>query len=116
MQIVEKKNATIINPTSSTQISEFPTDNPTVSGAIADINGRYPESGFVQNKTSKELVYVIKGNGIIITKNGQTEFHEGDVLFVDKNEPFAWEGNFSIFMATSPKFDPKQHKLITIKK
>jgi mannose-6-phosphate isomerase-like protein (cupin superfamily) len=112
MKIIEKQNAVCLNPDKLTSISEFQMDYQDISGALAAINGRYPESGLVLNEVSSELVYVLKGSGKIITSDNETAFKEGDVIYIDKKESFAWEGNFEIFMATSPKFDPSQHKSV----
>ncbi len=87
-------------------------DEQTISGAVAEINGRYPKKGFAINEVCKELVYILSGNGSIITTSGETMFTQNDVIFIDKNEQFAWKGTFSMFMVTAPKFDPKQHKII----
>jgi mannose-6-phosphate isomerase-like protein (cupin superfamily) len=80
-----------------------------ISGAVAEIKGRYPAHGFVINKKIKELVYVLSGKGQIILSQGETEISVGDVIFVDHMEKFAWNGDMVLFMATAPSFDPKQH-------
>ncbi len=96
-----------------TRITEYPMSEKNISGAVAEIHGRYPETGFALNKKSKELVYIMEGNGKIITEKETAEFSKGDVIYIDKNEKFAWDGNFTMFMATTPAFDPKQHKIIS---
>jgi mannose-6-phosphate isomerase-like protein (cupin superfamily) len=113
MQIVRKDYSINFNPTPSTEITEFQTDEQSISGAIAKINGRYPESGYAMNEQSKELVYVTRGFGKIITRDKQENFEEGDVILIDSKEQYYWQGNFTIFMANSPKFDSKQHKIIS---
>jgi len=65
-----------------------------------------------KNEKSKELVYVIEGNGRIIQTNKEITIQIGDVILLNHNEKFAWEGNMKIFMVTVPKFDPQQHKII----
>jgi mannose-6-phosphate isomerase-like protein (cupin superfamily) len=109
MQIVKYSEITKETPTPSTVIWEYPTLDKDISGAVAEIHGRYPEKGFAVNKNSKELVFVLSGNGKIHTPVSQKEVDLGDVIFIDKGEQFAWSGGMTIFMATSPKFDPKQH-------
>lgn len=112
MRIVKESGKFTINPTLTTTIHEFDTQNDQISGAVAEINGRYPESGFALNEESKELVYVISGNGKLITVDQETELSKGDVIFLDSQEKFAWLGNMVIFMATTPKFDPDHHKIV----
>ncbi len=112
MHIVRKSNIHTIN-TPSTVISEYLMDEPDISGAVAEVNGRYPEQGLASNEISKELVYIINGRGKIITRDEEKEFNQGDVVFIDRGELFAWEGNFTMFMTTTPTFDSKQHKIIS---
>lgn len=112
MLIIKKSLTNNLTPTSSTTIHEYVMDEQIVSGAVAKINGRYPKTGFAINEVSKELAYIIKGNGKIISKDGEKEFDQGDVIFIDREELFAWEGNFTMFMTTTPKFNPKQHKIV----
>lgn len=90
-------------------LSDFPMSDMSLSGAIAEIKGRYPEKGFALNKKSKELAYVLNGAGKIVSARQSLLFSKGDVIFVDKNEKYYWEGIFTIFMANSPSFDPNQH-------
>ena len=87
-------------------------DEIAISGAVAWINGRYPVKGYAVNEVSSELVYILSGKGKIVTKDNEEIFHEGDVIFIDTQELFAWEGDFTMFMTTAPKFDPKQHKIV----
>src|SRR3989344_8584998 len=111
MIIIKKAESNKISPSLSTTVREYLMDEQAISGAVAEINGRYPEQGFAINKVSKELVYILTGNGEVITQSNKTEFGQGDVILIDKNEQFSWQGNFSMFMVTTPKFDSKQHKV-----
>ena len=110
MQIVKHTDVRKVTPTSSATIWEYDTDDKTISGAVAQINGRYPEKGFAENGF-KELVFVISGNGYILTPNQRKEIDLGEEIFLDKHEQYAWEGTMTLFMATTPKFDPKKHKI-----
>ncbi|MEK9143887.1 MAG: hypothetical protein AAB481_04670 [Patescibacteria group bacterium] len=114
MNIIPSSQTNKIQATPTTTIWEFEMEEKAISGAIAQINGRYPEKGFVVNKVSKELVFVISGNGYIITPNQKRPIRVGGLVFLDKGETYAWEakGALTLFMATTPKFDPKQHIVI----
>ncbi len=113
MHIVHKNTANKVNASPSTTIWEYLMDEESMSGALTSVNGRYPEKGFAVNELSKELVYILSGQGKILSLSGEEAFQEGDVVFVDRKEPFAWEGTFSMFMATTPTFDPKQHRIVS---
>ncbi len=113
MQIVKYTDINKVPAAESTTIWEYATKDKDISGAVAQINGRYPEKGFAVNEKSKELVFVLSGNGKLLTPTSQKDIDLGDVILLDKNEPFAWSGGMTIFMATTPAFDPKQHKIMT---
>ena len=110
MQIVKHTEIRKTQPEPSATIWEYDTKDKTISGAVAQIDGRYPEKGFAVNGF-KELVFVISGNGIIVTPTGKKDIDLGDQIFLDKNEKYAWEGKLTLFIATTPKFDPKKHKI-----
>lgn len=112
MTIIQSSNANKVQASPTTTIWEFPVDDQTISGAITEINRRYPEKGFAVNKVSKELAFVISGKGYIVTLTQKRPISVGDLVFLDKGEQFAWKGTLTIFMATTPKFDPKQHKIV----
>ncbi|MBI4065188.1 hypothetical protein HY409_02370 [Candidatus Gottesmanbacteria bacterium] len=109
MRIVKKSETNKIIPSAGTTIHEYSIDEPSLSGAAIEVNGRYPEYGFAVNEVSKELAFVISGSGYVITTKSKHALEVGDLLFLDKGEQFAWQGNVTIFTVTTPKFDPKQH-------
>ncbi|MCB1559278.1 MAG: hypothetical protein KDJ50_10185 [Alphaproteobacteria bacterium] len=109
MDIVKFAEKETLSPSSSAIIHEYHTKDTEISGGVAEINGRYPLNGYVINKTVKELVYVLSGDGVIITPEKSQAISVGDVIFVDFEEKFAWEGQMTLFMATAPSFDPQQH-------
>jgi mannose-6-phosphate isomerase class I len=110
MQIVKHTEIRKVTLARSATVWEYDTDDATISGAVAEINGRYPEKGFAENGF-KELVFVISGNGIIVTPTKRIDIDLGDEILLDKKEKYAWEGNVTLFMATTPKFNPRQHKI-----
>jgi mannose-6-phosphate isomerase-like protein (cupin superfamily) len=114
MKLTKATEKVTITPTETTTIFEYAASDTAISGAVATINGRYPEYGFAVNKISKELVYVVSGSGKIITSSQEKDITEGDVIFLDAQEKFAWSGNMVLFMATAPKFDPNQHTITSI--
>jgi hypothetical protein len=109
--IIIRKNQTAHAQAESTVIEEYQMAEQSVSGAIARIDGRYPQSGFARNEVSRELAYIIGGTRKIIQSGTETKFNAGDVIFIDRGEPFAWLGTFEMFMVTAPKFNPQQHKI-----
>ncbi|MBI3956108.1 hypothetical protein HY339_02535 [Candidatus Gottesmanbacteria bacterium] len=111
MTIIQSSEANKVQASASTTVWEYFMDDAVVSGAVAEINGRYPEKGFAINSVSKELAFVISGHGHVLSPKAQHTITIGDVIFLDKGERFAWQGTVTIFMVTTPKFDPKQHSV-----
>ena len=110
MQIVKSNTIHQIQEDSATIIWEYPTDDKDINGAGAHINGRNPEKGFFVN-AFKEIAFVLSGAGFIVSPTERKEIDVGDEILIDKNEQYAWEGNMTLFMATTPAFDPKKHKI-----
>lgn len=110
MQIIKESEKRTLTPTPSVAIHEYDTHDAFVSGATAEIKGRYPETGFVVNRKIKELAFVLSGSGAILTPQGETPLAAGDLLFIDHGEVYAWQGDLHLFMATAPTFDPAQYE------
>jgi len=81
-----------------------------LSGAGAVITGRYPENGWAMNKISQEMVYVISGTGILVTKQENVTLNQGDVACIEANEPYYFEGSeLHVFLSTTPAWTLDQH-------
>ncbi len=67
-----------------------------INFATIKINCRSPKNGFQVNVECKELLYIINGSGNLYKQDNEEviEFEQGDVLFIDKNEYYAFDGNF----------------------
>ncbi len=84
--------------------------NDEIDMAIIEIHGRYPSEGFLINEICKEAVYVLSGSGTLFGSETSLNFSVGDVLYVDSEEKFAWEGDFKAVFSLTPAFSPFQHK------
>ena len=108
MEFIPKVKAQRFENSSSCVVFEYGGDND-ISGAVAVINGRYPESGWGMNQHVKEMVYVIKGTGTLTAKEATFALREGDMALIDANEPYFFEGSeLHIFMPTTPAWTPEQ--------
>lgn len=84
-----------------------------ISGAIAEINGRYPESGWSFNTAVKEMVFVLSGEGKIVTRKGEKPLAKDTMVLLETNEQYYFEGNaLRIFMPTTPAWTPDQYRVI----
>lgn len=80
---------------------------------IATISGRYPDEGYCTNLVSKELIYVMEGNGILNFKDKKIAFSKGDSILIEPNEKYYWQTNYCVVsMACTPAWTPEQHKLV----
>lgn len=80
---------------------------------VAIITGRYPEEGYCMNTESKELIYVIEGEGDLNLRNEIIHFSKDDAILIDKNEKYYWDTNYcKVSMSCTPAWNPEQHKLV----
>lgn len=112
MQIVKQKKTKRVDASSTTTVEEYRMRESSLSGSTAIIYGRYPEKGFAVNTKCYELALVISGNGIAGTKRKKTAIELGDCILIRPNEKFYWDGHMAIFLTCSPKFTPRQHKIV----
>lgn len=93
---------------------DYPSLDKDINFAVIKINSRSPKTGYQVNTECKELLYIIKGNGTMFMKenNEKVEFNQGDVIIIDKNEYYAFEGNFEAAVPCTPAWYSEQHKYI----
>ncbi len=93
---------------------EYPMTDPDINLAVVKINSRCPKTGWQVNTDCKELLYILNGTGTIYLKenNKETKFSQGDVILIDKNEYYAFEGNFEAAVPCTPAWTSEQHKYV----
>jgi mannose-6-phosphate isomerase-like protein (cupin superfamily) len=93
---------------------EYHMGDPELEGAIAIINGSYPEKGFVVNEVCKELLYVISGEGTFVTKDQTIKLQQGDQVLINKGELYGYKDakDLTLLATCTPAWYPKQHKEI----
>lgn len=113
MKVIRKPEVVLINNSSVVAVEEYPHNDSDLNLAIAEISGRYPSQGFVVNEISKEMVYVLTGDILLIMRDRQVFLSAGDSVLLDKNEAFAWGGHGRIITICSPSWSVKQHKEVS---
>lgn len=115
MKIVKKENAQYLKNSETSYLLEYSIDlnDKDIDFAINTINGRYPEQGYATNHECKELVYVLEGNGTLNKKDEQIEFSKGDVILIDKNEVYYWDGYCQLIMICTPAWYKGQCELLS---
>ena len=91
---------------------DYPMTDPDINFATIKINCRSPKSGFQVNEECKELLYIINGSGNLYKSinNEVISFEQGDIIFIDKNEYYAFDGNFEAAVPCTPAWYQEQHK------
>lgn len=113
MEIVREGETQIVSLASSAQVREFAMSDEDINGAVAEVNGRYPVKGQVVNDRSKEMVYILAGEGVIVVEGKEFGFEAGDLLLIAPGERYFWQGEFRLFIANTPKWREDQHRLVS---
>lgn len=114
MKIVQSDRAKIVVNSDTSKLLEYSIElnDKDVDFCINTISGRYPEKGYCTNEKCKEICYVLEGNGTINKKEAKIHFNQGDVILIDKEEVYYWDGNCKIIMICTPVWYKEQCKLL----
>ena len=113
MQFIKKSNAVKGANSDKCKTLEYSFKDKEMDLGIATITGRYPENGFCVNTISKELIYVLDGNGKLYFENNCIEFEEGDSILINSNEKYYWDSTYCIVsMTCTPAWNEEQYKLV----
>ncbi len=93
-------------------VFEYPFGEESIDAAVAKINGRYPDEGWVVNRISQEIAFVIKGQGRLVCGDNEETLAAGDVVLIDLGEKFYWEGEMEVFIACTPAWKYAQYEHI----
>ena len=89
---------------------EYPMADKDINVAVIEIKGRYPDEGQVTNEIVKELIFVIKGKGIITVDDKEYELEEGDSVLIRPKQKYFLNGTLELIISCSPAWYPEQHK------
>jgi mannose-6-phosphate isomerase class I len=113
MQPIKREDAEIFKNSPACTATEYAfTDEDAINVAGIELSGRYPEKGYALNTISKELVYVTKGNGKLITASQNVTLKTGDVALIEPNEKYYFDGMLKLVISSSPAWRPEQYQNI----
>ncbi len=113
MQLIKNNNAIKGTNSDKCKILEYSFSDKDIDLGIATITGRYPESGFCLNTISKELIYVLDGNGKLYFENDCIEFKKGDSILIDSNEKYYWDSTYCVIsISCIPAWNEEQYKIV----
>lgn len=112
MKIVRKNQTKEFKNSNQCTAIEYPLGDKDINGCVIKLNGRYPDKGCVVNTACKELAFITKGSGKLVVEEQTTSFSGGDLILIDKNEKYHWQGNCEMFVPCVPAWYPGQHKAV----
>lgn len=112
MKFISKEDSEKFEHSDKCTVYEYSFGDKDIDCAIAEISGRYPESGFVVNNECKELIYVLEGEGKVVTRDNVIEFKEGDAFIIESKEQYFWDARCKVLMPCTPAFTPDQYEHI----
>lgn len=110
MKIVKKEESQSFKNGEACIAYEYAMGDEDINGAVVEITGRYPEKGRTVNTKCKELGYVIKGEGRVVVEDKEIALKEGDLVLIEPNERFYWEGVMTVFVPCAPAWNHEQYK------
>jgi len=110
MKFINKKETEKFKNSNVCTAIEYPLEDKDINGAIIELSGRYPDKGRVVNLKCKELAYIIKGSGRAVVEGKEIQLNEGDLILIEPEEKYFWEGNLIMFVPCTPAWYPEQHK------
>jgi mannose-6-phosphate isomerase-like protein (cupin superfamily) len=112
MKIVHKKQTKQVQNSKNCIAVEYPLGDIDINGTIIELSGREPDSGRAMNMKCKELAYVINGTGKVVIDDKVINLKQGDLVLIEPEEEFFWEGNMTIFMPCTPAWRPDQYRKV----
>ena len=109
--IIKKDDSVKKMNTKNCTVWEYDLKKANIGFAIANIVGKYPDSGFVKNVESDELYYVKTGKCIVEIEDKVHEMSEGDLLLIEKNKKYKVNGNVELVVVNQPKWSKEQYKV-----
>ena len=104
---LERKNSDVCSATEY----EF-TNNSDINCAVIRLSGRYPENGFAVNSVCKELIYVIEGEGTLVTDQASVTLGQDDMITIHVGDKYSLQGNLKLLISSSPAWYPEQYSTV----
>lgn len=113
MKLIKQSEAPVKHNNTACTVTEYPCNDKNIDIAYVKLTGRYPETGWALNEQCKEVCYIKAGTGTITIANTTISLTAGDVIIVDMNEKYFWDGTMEMVIASTPAWYAEQHRIIT---
>jgi len=110
MKLIKQEETERFQNGETCRVSEYPLSEESIDAAVARIDGRYPDEGWALNRVSKEVAFVIRGQGKLVCEESEEMLAAGDVVLIDSGEKFYWEGEMEIFITCAPAWKYAQYE------
>jgi len=111
-KVIKRKDTVQYKNSSNCIAYEYPSDDKNMNVALVEIDGRYPDTGYVMNEKVKELVYVEEGEGKVIIEEEEYELKDKDVVIIQPKQKYFFYGKFKLLVFCTPPWYQGQHKNI----
>ena len=95
-------------PTNKTY--EYNIEDKDINYCIVDIDGRFPKEKWAINHKCKEMAHVLSGSGILVVEGKEYQLKQDDVVLIDINEKYYWEGKMRLGLPCTPAWYLEQHE------
>lgn len=89
---------------------EYHIEDKDINYCIVDISGRFPVKNWAVNRKCKEMAHVLSGSGILNVDGVIYNLKKDDVVLIDINEKYYWEGEMRLGIPCTPAWYPEQHE------
>ena len=114
MKVIKNKDAAKGTNSDNCKTLEYSFQDQNIDLGIATITSRYPDAGYCMNTVSKELIYVLDGNGKLYFENEVVEYEKGDAILIDSNEKYYWDTTYCVVsMSCIPAWSKDQYKIVS---
>ena len=113
MKIIRNEEAIHGENSDKCKTIEYSFGDEDIDLGLATITGRYPETGYCVNLVSKELIYVLEGNGKLCFEDEIIDFKQGDAILIENNRKYYWDTEYcKVSMSCTPAWNEEQHRIV----
>ena len=76
---------------------------------IVDVNGIFPKEKWAINRKCKQMAHILSGSGILVVDGKEYQLKQDDVVLIDINERYYWQGKMMLRIPCAPAWYPEQH-------
>ena len=112
VMIYTKLNEAEIFEGATNKTYEYNINDKDINYCVAEIDGRFPKEKWAINRKCKEMAHILSGSGILVVENKKYQIEKDDVVLIDINEKYYWEGQMKLGISGTPAWYPEQHECI----